>query len=162
MCAPSTTRSTTSPTTAAHVTHIPSGLNFAFDKRTAVAPAEADAKRVPLSHCILCQAPWDTYLGVVNLPHPPAVTLPHPPAALRSLQYCIRVTHPERLTFGDASACVSPLALACDACIGKRKCALCDIPVLVCLACCDGRRDKAQGVVLKCDLCVEQGSEGNV
>lgn len=149
-----TPSSATSTTTAAHVTHIPSGLNFAFDKRTAVAPAEADAKRVPLSHCILCQAPWDTYLG--------AVTLPHPPAAPRPLQYCIRVTYPERLTFGDASARVSPLAHARDACIGKRKCALCDIPVLVCLACCDGRRDKAQGVVLKCDLCVEQGSEGNV
>jgi len=32
--------------------------------------------------------------------------------------------------------------------------------VLVCLACCDGRRDKQQGVVLKCDLCVEQGRDG--
>jgi hypothetical protein len=40
---------------------------------------------------------------------------------------------------------------------GKRKCSLCDVPVLVCLACCDSRKDKQEGVELKCDLCVEQG-----
>ena len=43
---------------------------------------------------------------------------------------------------------------------GKRKCSLCDVPVLVCLECCDGRRDKKEGVMLKCDLCVEQGEDG--
>ncbi len=54
------------------------------------------------------------------------------------------------------ASCV-PVVNALMMCAGKRKCSLCDIPVLVCLPCCDGRRDKEQGVVLKCDLCVQQG-----
>ena len=54
--------------------------------------------------------------------------------------------------------CVTRVSVwVCDEDAGKRKCSMCDIPVLVCLACCDGRKDKAQGVVMKCDLCVEQG-----
>ena len=78
------------------------------------------------------------------------------------LPACICVTYPECLTFENATVCLtkSRLVFVRDACTGKRKCCMCDIPVLVCLACCDGRRDKQQGVVLKCGLCVEQGREG--
>jgi hypothetical protein len=63
-CAAAAAAAAATPTkTTSIVTNPPPGLNFAFDKRTAVAPAEHDSARQPLSHCILCRAPWDTYLG---------------------------------------------------------------------------------------------------
>lgn len=116
------------------------GKNYVFDKREAIG--------------VGC---FEGVGGVIKKPNsasaPADADAPQNKKKKRKRESDAAASHNEEI-LGKCCACKAPW----DRYIGKKKCSMCAVPVLLCERCCTNKVDKTPGneLLMRCELCVAE------